>query len=166
MAADSRVDRDRVTPGRRGSVSASNNCNGSLSGVANCCVLSRHIPASRARASRQPRGEPAIPARDVCRTSAAWRARCEDYRGRLVRKPILIADSIGKSFKGRRILSSATLRAVPGELRVLFGQNGAGKSTLMKIACGVISPDGGTVHFRERAYLSANLPALAAAGLF
>ena len=83
-----------------------------------------------------------------------------------MRKPILIADSIGKSFKGRRILSSATLRAVPGELRVLFGQNGAGKSTLMKIACGVISPDGGTVHFRERAYLSANLPALAAAGLF
>lgn len=81
-------------------------------------------------------------------------------------KPILIADSVGKSFGDRRVLSSATLRAVPGELRVLFGLNGVGKSTLLKIASGVISPDTGAIHFEGRVYLSARLPKLAVAGLF
>lgn len=81
-------------------------------------------------------------------------------------KPILTAESVGKSFRGRRILSSATLRAVPGELRVLFGVNGVGKSTLLKIAAGLMSLDTGAIHFRGRVYLSPQLPELAAAGLF
>lgn len=80
--------------------------------------------------------------------------------------PILTADSVTKSFGGRRVLSSATLRAVPGELRVLFGRNGIGKSTLLKIAAGWIAPDSGTVHFAGRAYLSARLDVLARDGLF
>jgi lipopolysaccharide export system ATP-binding protein len=79
---------------------------------------------------------------------------------------ILRADSISKSFGGRRVLSSATLRAVPGEVRVIFGRNGVGKSTLLKIAAGWLSPDSGTVHFDGRAYESARLTELAAAGLF
>lgn len=80
--------------------------------------------------------------------------------------PILTADSVVKSFGGRRILTAATLRAVPGELRVLFGRNGIGKSTLLKIAAGWLSPDSGTIHFAGRAYLSVSLPELAALGLF
>ncbi|MGK2962333.1 MAG: ATP-binding cassette domain-containing protein [Gemmatimonadaceae bacterium] len=64
------------------------------------------------------------------------------------------------------MLTSATLRAVPGELRVLLGRNGIGKSTLLKIAAGWISPDGGAIHFAGRAYLSVRLTELAAAGLF
>ena len=80
--------------------------------------------------------------------------------------PLLLADSIAKSYGTRRILSSATLRAEAGQLRVLFGRNGIGKSTLLSIASGRISPDGGSVHFAGRAYLSAHLAALAAAGLF
>lgn len=80
--------------------------------------------------------------------------------------PILAAESVGKSFRGRRVLSSATLRAVTGEVRVLFGRNGIGKSTLLKIAAGWIPPDSGVVHFAGRAYLSVQLPQLAAAGLF
>ena len=81
-------------------------------------------------------------------------------------KPILTADCVGKSFGGRRILSSATLRAVPGELRVLFGRNGIGKSTLLKIAAGVLPPDTGVIHFAGQAYISASLSTLAARGLF
>jgi ABC-type multidrug transport system ATPase subunit len=81
-------------------------------------------------------------------------------------KPILTAESVTKSFGGRRVLSSATLRAVPGELRVLFGRNGIGKSTLLKIAAGWIPADSGVVHFNGRVYLSVRLPQLAAAGLF
>lgn len=80
--------------------------------------------------------------------------------------PILTAESVSKSYGSRRILSSATLRAVPGELRVLFGRNGIGKSTLLKIAAGRVSPDGGAVQFDGVAYLTANHADLAARGLF
>ena len=79
---------------------------------------------------------------------------------------ILTADCVTKSYGDRRVLSSATLRAVPGELRVLFGRNGAGKTTLLKIAAGWIAADNGTVHFAGRAYLTTSLPELAARGLF
>jgi ABC-type multidrug transport system ATPase subunit len=80
--------------------------------------------------------------------------------------PILVAESIAKSFAGRRVLSSATLRAVPGQLRVLFGRNGCGKSTLLKIAAGCLTPDGGAVHFDGHTYLAARLRVLASRGLF
>lgn len=81
-------------------------------------------------------------------------------------RPILIADSVGKSFAGRRVLSSATLRAVPGQVRVLFGTNGAGKSTLLKIACGAMSADSGVIQFQNHALQSPRLHKLAARGLF
>jgi lipopolysaccharide export system ATP-binding protein len=80
--------------------------------------------------------------------------------------PILRADSVVNSFRGRRVLTSATLRAVPGEVRVLFGRNGSGKSTLLKIACGWIAADGGAVHFGGRARSAVHLHVLAAEGLF
>ena len=61
--------------------------------------------------------------------------------------PLLIADSIAKSFGERRVLSSASLRAVPGQIRALVGRNGIGKSTLIRIACGLDSPDGGMLEW-------------------
>jgi ABC-type multidrug transport system ATPase subunit len=79
---------------------------------------------------------------------------------------LLRVEGVAKSFAGRRVLSSASLRAVPGEVRVLFGRNGIGKSTLLKIAAGRETPDGGSVHFGTHAYLHARLHTLAAAGLF
>ncbi len=81
-------------------------------------------------------------------------------------KPILAAECVSKTFAGRRVLSSASLRAVPGELRVLLGRNGIGKSTLLKIAAGCISPDSGSIHFAGRAHLSVRLRDLAVKGLF
>jgi ABC-type multidrug transport system ATPase subunit len=79
---------------------------------------------------------------------------------------VLTADCIAKSFGGRRVLSSASLRAVAGECRALLGRNGTGKSTLLKIAAGVLSPDSGSVHFAGASHLSARLATLATAGLF
>ncbi|HTR79817.1 MAG TPA: ATP-binding cassette domain-containing protein [Gemmatimonadaceae bacterium] len=79
---------------------------------------------------------------------------------------LLAADCVSKSFTGRRVLAAGTLRAVPGEIRVVLGRNGVGKSTLIKIAAGWIQPDSGCVHYDGRAYLSVRLPALAAQGVF
>lgn len=80
--------------------------------------------------------------------------------------PILRADSIAKAFSGARVLTSATLRAVPGQVRVVFGRNGSGKSTLLRVAAGWLAADQGTVHFAGRVYESPDPASLAAAGLF
>ena len=79
---------------------------------------------------------------------------------------LLVADSIVKSFGTRRVLTSASLRAVPGEVRVIFGRNGIGKSTLMKIAVGRVQPDSGVVFYEGRARLRVNQAQLAREGLF
>jgi ABC-type multidrug transport system ATPase subunit len=80
--------------------------------------------------------------------------------------PLLVADCVSKTFRGRRVLSAGSLRAVPGELRALLGRNGAGKSTLLKIAAGWIRPDGGLVAFDGQTYQQPKLPKLAEQGLF
>jgi lipopolysaccharide export system ATP-binding protein len=79
---------------------------------------------------------------------------------------VSLADCVAKSFGERRVLSSASLRGVAGQLRVLFGRNGEGKSTLLKIAAGVLAADSGSVQFAGRAYESPRLATLARAGLF
>jgi len=79
---------------------------------------------------------------------------------------LLTADSIGKSFGERKILSSAFLWAKPSVITALLGRNGAGKSTLLKIAAGWIAPDYGTIRFREVTYTRPSLHELAAQGLF
>ena len=81
-------------------------------------------------------------------------------------KPILVADCVTRSFDGRRVLSSASLRGVSGELRVVFGRNGIGKSTLLRIAAGLLAADSGSVHFSGRAYYAPRFDRLAADGLF
>lgn len=79
---------------------------------------------------------------------------------------VLLADSVGMRFGARKILTSATLRARAGEVRVLFGRNGIGKSTLLRIAAGLTSPDTGVVHFLGRPRLRTSLASLAREGLF
>ena len=78
----------------------------------------------------------------------------------------LVADCVSKAFGGRRILTSASLRAKPGEVRAIFGLNGEGKSTLLKIAVGWLQPDSGTVRMGDTVFEHASLPVLAAYGVF
>lgn len=79
---------------------------------------------------------------------------------------VLVADSIGKRFGSRRILTAATLQARSGEVTLLAGSNGAGKSTLLRIAAGLTAPDHGTIRFRNRLVMRARLGRLAREGLF
>lgn len=80
--------------------------------------------------------------------------------------PVLLADSVGKSYGTRRILSSGTLRATSGDIRVVFGRNGVGKSTLIKIAAGVIQSDTGIVRINDNTVLKPSLAQMARDGVF
>jgi len=79
---------------------------------------------------------------------------------------ILRADSISRSFDGRRVLSSARLAVSSGEVVGLLGRMGQGKSTLMKICAGVLDADSGWVEFDGQQYERPRLSTLAARGLF
>jgi ribose transport system ATP-binding protein len=55
------------------------------------------------------------------------------------------ASGVDRAFGGVQALRGASFAARPGEIHALAGENGAGKSTLIKVLCGVISADRGTV---------------------
>ncbi len=80
--------------------------------------------------------------------------------------PLLAAESIGKTFRTRRVLNSASLLVRPGVITAVVGRNGEGKSTLLKIAAGVLRPDFGTVRYRQEHLGRARLANLAQKGLF
>ncbi|MGI9181470.1 MAG: MutS-related protein [Longimicrobiaceae bacterium] len=84
----------------------------------------------------------------------------------MVVTPLLLADSVGKSYGSRKVLSAASLAVQPGNVTVMLGRNGAGKSTLLKIAAGWIAADHGIVRFRGESYTRPRLHHLAARGLY
>jgi ABC-type multidrug transport system ATPase subunit len=84
----------------------------------------------------------------------------------MARTPFLAAEAVGKSFGGRRVLTSAALRAHTGEVTLVLGRNGAGKSTLLRIAAGWLAPDHGAIRFDDVVYTRPRLHHLARAGLF
>jgi len=75
-------------------------------------------------------------------------------------------DCVGHRYGVRQVLTSASLRARLGEVRVLIGRNGAGKTTLLRIAAGLMQPTTGVVFFGGAARLRVSLPQLAGEGLF
>lgn len=78
---------------------------------------------------------------------------------------LLVADSIGKRYGRRNVLTSASLRAEEGSIRALLGRNGAGKTTLLNIAAGVAAPDHGLIIWREQRMQRARFSHLAREGL-
>jgi ABC-type multidrug transport system ATPase subunit len=79
---------------------------------------------------------------------------------------ILTADSIGKRFGERTVLSAATLHAQRGVVTALIGRNGCGKSTLLRIMAGLMAPDHGIIRFRGAVHARTRLPRLARDGVF
>jgi len=57
----------------------------------------------------------------------------------------LIAEGIGKTYKGRQVLRGVDLKISRGEVVGLLGPNGAGKTTSFYIIVGLVAPETGIV---------------------
>lgn len=79
---------------------------------------------------------------------------------------VLEADCVGKTYDGRRILTSATLQLAAGQMIAVVGRMGAGKSTLLKICAGVVAADSGWVRFSGTLYERPHLFRMAARGMY
>src|ERR1700756_5246497 len=62
----------------------------------------------------------------------------------------LIAEGIGKSYKGRQVVRGVNLRISKGEVVGLLGPNGAGKTTSFYMIVGLVPPDVGSILADER----------------
>ena len=58
--------------------------------------------------------------------------------------PLLLLQGIRQGFGTTPLLHDATLSVGTGERLALVGRNGSGKSTVLKVAAGLITPDGGS----------------------
>ena len=78
---------------------------------------------------------------------------------------LLKARGVGKSFAGTAALTDVDLDLRGGEMLALVGANGAGKSTLVKIVCGALRPDHGTVEVAGRPVAFRSVADAMAAGI-
>ena len=62
--------------------------------------------------------------------------------------PLLLAQSLCKSYDGHRVVEDVSLRVSAGEVVGFLGPNGAGKTTTMRMIAGFLSPDSGTVEIQ------------------
>ena len=64
--------------------------------------------------------------------------------------PILRAEGLQKTYKGRRVVNGVSVEIAPGEIVGLLGPNGAGKTTSFYMMVGLVKPDGGRVLLDDR----------------
>jgi branched-chain amino acid transport system ATP-binding protein len=64
--------------------------------------------------------------------------------------PVLEVRSLAKSFGGVDAVDGVDLTVMDGELVSIVGPNGAGKSTTFNCIMNLLSPDEGTIRFRDR----------------
>lgn len=58
---------------------------------------------------------------------------------------VLCLDNVSKRFGSETAVNRVSLKLEAGRITAVVGPNGAGKSTLLRMACGLISPDSGSV---------------------
>ncbi len=80
-------------------------------------------------------------------------------------EPLLQANAVGKSFLGTVALEAVDFELRAGEMLALVGANGAGKSTLVKIVCGAVMPDTGTMRVAGQAVRFRTVTDALAAGI-
>lgn len=62
---------------------------------------------------------------------------------------MLTVDSINKRFGGLHAVNNVSFTVREGTIKALIGPNGAGKTTLFNLLSGMLTPDSGTVQFRN-----------------
>jgi lipopolysaccharide export system ATP-binding protein len=60
-------------------------------------------------------------------------------------QPLLRAEGLVKSYRGRRVVDGVSFHVAPGEVVGLLGPNGAGKTTSFNMVVGLVVPDAGKV---------------------
>lgn len=58
---------------------------------------------------------------------------------------VIVIDKLTKSFKGKTVLEDVNMRLQEGRIYGIVGDNGSGKTVLLKLICGFMKPDSGTV---------------------
>jgi ABC-2 type transport system ATP-binding protein len=58
---------------------------------------------------------------------------------------VLVASRLARRFGERAAVSDVSFQVAPGETYGLLGPNGAGKTTTIRMVCGLLRPDSGTV---------------------
>jgi general nucleoside transport system ATP-binding protein len=85
-------------------------------------------------------------------TADAVAATSETERANAGAPGALVLRGIDKRFDGVRALDGASIEVRAGRVHALLGENGAGKSTLMRIAFGMVRPDGGEMTLDAHPY--------------
>jgi lipopolysaccharide export system ATP-binding protein len=78
---------------------------------------------------------------------------------------VLKAESVAKSYGGRRVVNGISLNVTGGEIVGLLGPNGAGKTTTFHMMVGLVRPDDGRVFMNDEDLTSAPIHHRARAGL-
>lgn len=65
------------------------------------------------------------------------------------RKPAIVVNDLYKSFDGRAVLKGISFSVYPGETLGIIGPSGCGKSTILKILCGLLAADSGTIEIES-----------------
>jgi ABC-2 type transport system ATP-binding protein len=60
-------------------------------------------------------------------------------------RPVLECSGLRKSFGSRLVVDDVGFHIAEGEVYGLLGPNGAGKTTTMKMICGLLTPDAGSI---------------------
>ena len=64
--------------------------------------------------------------------------------------PVLSAHEVSKRFGSIQAVDGLSLELAPGEILGLLGANGAGKTTFIRMLCGLIPQDAGTIKVQGR----------------
>ncbi len=115
---------------------------------------------------RSPSTRPCSWMREECELKGAQRRHLPDKRmpGNLDKRPMVKLDDIHFAYEGgEALIRGATLSVAQGSVHAIVGKNHAGKTTLLKIAKGVLQPDGGSaeIYVRHRpvaGYRQGNVP--------